>query len=301
VTVPLFSVIIPTYRRSGLLKEAVSSVLAQTVEEFECIVVDDASPDVPDVPDDPRVRLIRQAANRGASVARNTGIAASRGRYVTFLDDDDLLEPNRLEIAARGIGRAPVALCWGRFIDGPARPGRILEGDVRDVILDTFVPHVGGAAVSRDVIVSFDDEFRSGEDVEWWLRMSHAAPVTTEPDFGYLQRRHPGVRHMKGPPFRLKAHLEIISRYESYFADHPRAAAFRWKRIGLLALAAGEPAIARDAFVRSVRLAPAPATIGHLIRAIRAKGHRRPGDGADGPEPQPAERAAMEALERRET
>src|SRR6476661_8300940 len=93
---PMFSVIIPTYGRSSLLAEAVASVLAQSFSDFECIVVDDASPEAPTLPDDLRLRLIVREHNGGPPAARNTGIASATGAYVAFLDDDDVWRPDRL-------------------------------------------------------------------------------------------------------------------------------------------------------------------------------------------------------------
>ena len=268
--------IITTYRRPGLLRDAVTSVLAQTIPNLECIVVDDAGPQAADLPDDGRVRLVRRATNGGTSAARNSGLDAATGRYVTFMDDDDIFEPDRLEMVTPGLDRAPVVICWSRFLDGPAQPNRVLEGDVRDTILDSFVPHVGATTVHRDLAIPFDETLRSAEDVEWWLRLAHAAEVTTETQFGYLIRRHTGPRHMKGATVRIRSHKEVLQRHDAYFATHRRASAFRWKRVGLIALNAGELAQARRAFVRSAVKRPSPRTLWHLTRSLVIRRGPRP-------------------------
>ena len=99
-TSPKVSVIIATYNRAALLPRAVNSVLAQTYTDFELIIVDDRSSDdtqeVIRTFTDPRIRVIRHEANRGAAAARNTGISEARGEYIAFLDDDDECMPNRL-------------------------------------------------------------------------------------------------------------------------------------------------------------------------------------------------------------
>jgi FkbM family methyltransferase len=103
-TLPLVSVVIPTHDRSSLLREAVSSVFAQEgrgeLFDLEVIVVDDASSD--DTPavarEFPGLRYLRLNVNKGPSAARNAGIAASTGKYIAFLDDDDLWLPNRLRV-----------------------------------------------------------------------------------------------------------------------------------------------------------------------------------------------------------
>jgi glycosyltransferase involved in cell wall biosynthesis len=99
--VPTVSIITPTLSRIDFLRRALDSALAQTYDDFECVVVvDGPSPElaayVSSHPD-PRVRLVQRAENGGVAVARNTGIAEARGRYVGFLDDDDIWLPRKLE------------------------------------------------------------------------------------------------------------------------------------------------------------------------------------------------------------
>jgi glycosyltransferase involved in cell wall biosynthesis len=270
---PLFSVIIPTYGRAHFLADAVDSVLAQSVEDFECLVIDDASPEpVSLATADPRVRVVRREVNGGPSAARNTGLAQARGTYVAFLDDDDLYLPNRLALAIEGLGRAPVAVCWTAFVgddwhNGQA-DGRRLEGNVADHILDSHVPAVGATAVLAGATVMFDETLDFLEDVEWWRQLAQTHGVTTVPRVGHLYRRHDGVRHRWAPDARPASNVEYLSRQADYFAAHPKAAAFRWKRCGLLALEAGDRQMARQAFWRSLEAAPSPRTAWHLARSF---------------------------------
>ena len=98
---PLVSVIIPTYNGRDVIGEAVGSVLAQTRGDFELLVVDDCSPvgcgDIVESFRDHRVRYLRHSLNKGAQAARRTGLDASRGEIVFFLDQDDLFHPRKLE------------------------------------------------------------------------------------------------------------------------------------------------------------------------------------------------------------
>lgn len=95
------SVIIPTYNREETVTRSIDSVLEQTFEDFELIVVDDASTDdtttVIDQYDDPRIQFISHEENRGGSAARNTGIDRAEGEYIAFLDSDDEWKPSKLE------------------------------------------------------------------------------------------------------------------------------------------------------------------------------------------------------------
>ncbi len=98
---PFFTVVIPTHNRSILLKRAVESVLSQTFEDFELIVIDDHSTDdtasVVKSFTDPRIRYLINQRTKGACGARNTGIFSAKGKWVAFLDDDDVWLPEKLK------------------------------------------------------------------------------------------------------------------------------------------------------------------------------------------------------------
>lgn len=105
---PLVSIVMPVYN-SAWLKEAVASVLAQSYDRFELILVDDQSTQphtlaaLSEASSDPRVKLIRNARNLGISGATNIGIEACRGDYIAFMDHDDLLHPDALACFARAV------------------------------------------------------------------------------------------------------------------------------------------------------------------------------------------------------
>ncbi len=101
MTAPAVSVITPTLNRIAFLRRAIDSALAQTFGDLEiCVVVDGPSPELAAevaAHPDPRVRLVQRGETGGVAAARNTGIEAARGRYIGFLDDDDLWLPTKLE------------------------------------------------------------------------------------------------------------------------------------------------------------------------------------------------------------
>jgi glycosyltransferase involved in cell wall biosynthesis len=267
---PLFSVIIPTYERRDLLAAAVDSVLAQTVEDLECIVVDDASPGGVDLRlSDSRLRVTRHLENRGATCARNTGLALARGRYVAFLDDDDVWTPQRLEYALEGLARAPISICHRGSFDGRPSRNPTLNGDVYDEILNDLTPNLGQTACLRSVALLLDERFAACEDTEWWLRMAQVGPVSTVPKVGMLYRKHDGPRNLNGAPARLSGSHLLLAVHRAYFARHRRAHAFRWKRIGLLAQKVNDRRLARRAFLRSAVLWPDVRLIVHFGRTIR--------------------------------
>lgn len=120
---PAVSVVIPAYNRAALIGRALDSVLRQTCGDLEVIVVDDASTDntgeVVGAIADARIHYIRCDRNAGASAARNTGIAAARGRFVAFLDSDDVWMPDKLEAqlaAVQASERPESVVCYTQVI-----------------------------------------------------------------------------------------------------------------------------------------------------------------------------------------
>ncbi|HEX7875232.1 MAG TPA: glycosyltransferase [Sphingobium sp.] len=103
---PFFSVVIPLYNRADIVRDTIRSVQAQDWRDFEIIVIDDGSRDDPapviEALGDPRVRYVRQE-NAGGGAARNRGIEEARGRYIAFLDSDDLFLPGKLSIMAKAL------------------------------------------------------------------------------------------------------------------------------------------------------------------------------------------------------
>lgn len=123
---PQISVIVPVYKVEKYLHECVDSILAQTFRDFELILVDDGSPDncgaICDeyAAKDSRIRVIHQE-NQGLSGARNSGIDVARGEYITFIDSDDVVSCDYLEVLFSGIvqNKADVSCCKMRaFQDG---------------------------------------------------------------------------------------------------------------------------------------------------------------------------------------
>ena len=100
---PLISVIVPVYKVETYLPTCVDSILSQTFSDFELILVDDGSPDACGAMcdgyarEDSRIRVIHQK-NGGLSAARNTGLDIAKGEYVTFVDSDDVIAPDCLQV-----------------------------------------------------------------------------------------------------------------------------------------------------------------------------------------------------------
>ena len=116
---PLVSVIMPTHNHGTFLADAIDSVRKQTLEDFELIVIDDGStdrtPEILATITDERVRCFR-TANRGKSAARNFGLENARGKYLAFLDSDDLYHPEKLQSQVTVLEMDPkITMCFHDF------------------------------------------------------------------------------------------------------------------------------------------------------------------------------------------
>jgi len=119
---PEVSIVMPIYNSESYIRESIASVLHQTFKNFELICVDDCSHDdtiniVREFcANDDRVVLLQLCSNSGAAVARNLGIKESKGRYIAFLDSDDLWNPNKLEHQLRFMKENSIAFACSAYI-----------------------------------------------------------------------------------------------------------------------------------------------------------------------------------------
>jgi teichuronic acid biosynthesis glycosyltransferase TuaG len=132
----LVSIVIPAFKAERFIAETLASVQAQSFGDWECLVVDDASPDGTAAvaeriaAQDRRIRLLRHATNRGTAAARNTALEAAGGRYITFLDADDLWLPAKLERQLAFMQASDAAISYTAFrrIDATGtRVGRLVR------------------------------------------------------------------------------------------------------------------------------------------------------------------------------
>ena len=269
---PRVSVITPTFNRADYLPIAIRSVLAQSYQNFELIVVDDGSTDetptlMKEFLGDPRIRYFQQE-NQGQSVARNRGIAEAVGEFICFLDSDNAWVDSKLALSLDAFEANPKAdIVYGDYmvIDAEGRElgvnrmrrysGRITP----ELIHDNFVSMNTTMTRRRcfDEMGGFDSKDRLAEDYGLWLRFSTRYSFLYLPEvLGYYRVMENQISSDKDS--RLKANERVILE----FMESSPEALGRWERRqglsrfyirkGRYELSAGRPMLAGKELVRAV-------------------------------------------------
>ncbi|MFB6301615.1 MAG: glycosyltransferase [Haloferacaceae archaeon] len=270
----MVSVVLPTYERADLVGRAVDSVLAQTFEDFELVVVDDASRD--DTPavvrgyDDDRVTYVRHEVNRHVSAARNTGIAHAGGRYVAFLDDDDEWLPTKLEKQVALLEDSPdrvgLAYCWMDYVDGDEvveayRP--TLRGEIFERALAG--QPIGGCSTLLvrsgivDEVDGFDEDLPRGNDGDFIRRVCRKYHVDYVPEVLVRYRVGHGSQRITrddraGIENAVRANRAKLEKFADDLRRYPSARAAVLSTLGW----------------RYGQLGDWPASLTHFARAVRA-------------------------------
>ena len=245
-----FSVVIPTYNRAELLRQALESVFAQPNFDGEIIVIDDGSTDgtlaLTDAYGD-RIRVFQQR-NRGPGAARNRGIQEARGRYVAFLDSDDLWFPWTAAVYRETLTNQGLPA----FLRGKAfwftEPAEIQQvhggaGNIEMLadflsIADTEHPCYFGASwavVRRDVLLrtgGFTNKNINGEDQDLWIRLGTEAGfalVNAPPTVAYRQTP---VSEWKNPRKNVDGILYLVE--QEYRGSYPGGVTRRRQRLQIL-------------------------------------------------------------------
>ena len=187
---PLISVIIPTYNRGWIIKEAIDSVLAQDYVNFELIVVDDGSTDnTHDILNSYQNNiLVLRQNNKGVSAARNRGLTAASGHFVAFLDSDDIWLPQKLSQQVDFFHSNPDTLIcqteeiWIRndVRVNPKKRHKKPSGMIFEPSLSLCLVSPSAVMINRNLFEEvglFDETLPACEDYDLWLRVSCRHPV----------------------------------------------------------------------------------------------------------------------------
>jgi len=211
---PIVSIILPTYNRAALLERGIRSVLRQTMQDFELIIIDDGSDD--DTAEavgrqtDPRIQFVSLGRNRGLSSARNAGLARARGRFLAFQDSDDEWQPEKLELELQAFEANPeAAVVYGdmirQFQDGRQmymRSPRIQRGRLINPhthFWQTYMLAMQPSMIRRSCAATmrFDEDLMLFEDLDFHLRLASeneyvplSKPLVTYHETGGLTADH---------------------------------------------------------------------------------------------------------------
>lgn len=248
---PAISIVMPCYNAAAHLSTSVGSVLAQTMDDWELIAVDDGSSDGTQAwlreQTDPRIRDLTQP-NRGVSAARNAGIGLARGRYVAFLDADDTWAPNFLEKMLVALDARPdaiLAYCGWQNLGLPGGRGEPFvppdyeNAAKREILFAGCRWPIHAALVRRstvDTVGGFDPTLKNAEDYALWLRIATTAPIVRVPEVLAFYHFH-GNGQASGD--HARAALQHWQAQRNYLAAQPAFAAALGKQ-RIRALTTGE-------------------------------------------------------------
>ena len=246
---PLISIIITTYNRASVIGKAIKSVLHQTYQNFELIIIDDGSQDNTEKivkkwqKTNKKIRYYLLPNNLGANIARNIGIQLANGEYLAFLDSDDEWYPHKLEkqlskfqeskSSKLGLVYCGLVKFYPRGIISfkiEKKSGNIFQ----DLLVSNFIGGASVPLIKKDV---FDDcggfselgVFQKGgsQDYEMWLRIASkfSIEVVTEILVKYTISKNSVSlsSELSNPINRVKARLVIVNEFLAYFNQHPKA------------------------------------------------------------------------------
>lgn len=230
---PAVSIVMPCYNAARHLPASVGSVLAQTFADWELIAVDDGSTDGTSAwfkaHPDARIRPLSQA-NQGVSAARNTGLAAARGRYIAFLDADDTWAEGFLENMLTGLQAHPdavLAYCGWQNVGLPGGRGEpFVPPDYENAAkAETLFAGcrwpIHAALVKRDAVEAaggFDPALQNAEDYALWLRIATTAPIVRVPEVLAFYHFHGAAQASSN---KARAALHHLHAQQRYLAQHP--------------------------------------------------------------------------------
>jgi hypothetical protein len=240
-TAPLVSVIVPTYNRPEMLVPTIQSILEQTYKDHEIIVVNDCGLEVENIVawlnSRQNITYVRHGRNRGLAAARNTGIKLARGKYLAYLDDDDLFYPHHLEtlvtfletsdyrVAYTDALRALQVKQHGRYTTVERNLIYSHDFDADRLIVENQFPVLClmHEKACLDQAGLFDESLTTHEDWDLWIRLSfhdkffHIKKITCE-----FSWREDGSTMTSAKRLDFARTMQIIhAKYQQHLRDKP--------------------------------------------------------------------------------
>jgi glycosyltransferase involved in cell wall biosynthesis len=282
------SVIIPAYNRSAYLGEAIQSVLDQTFQDFELIVIDDGSTDnTKEIVKgflDTRVRYLYQE-NSGVSSARNMGIKAANGEYIAFLDSDDIWLPENLELKVNLLDSRPdvglvcsdayvvdnsTKATFGRFwgknrFKYSGNPRKVTRHPLKDLLYRNCFIMPQATMIRSQVFTAvggFDESLPTSEDWDLFVRIVQRFPIEVIDTPLLKIRRHSTSlsknkeKVYRGATFAINKAIRSGSFSREELNILKKRLALEHCKYGRLALLEGKKAVSRQALIAGIRLDP---------------------------------------------
>lgn len=251
MNIPKVSVIIITYRRPHFLKVAITSVLKQTYQDFEIIVVDDASGDMTESVvgefNDDRIKYFCNQQNKGEGGSRNAGLEQASGKYIAFLDDDDTWESEKLNMQVQVLeispehvgavytGRASVDLETGAVTEVrlPSKEGKIYD----DLVVHNFIDP-SSILIERKYVEEigiFDESLPGRLDQDMWIRIAEKTEFRSigKPLVNY--GIHPMQMHKRWD-MQILGTERFLNKYSEWFNRNKQSHSFQLQRMGIMYL-----------------------------------------------------------------
>jgi glycosyltransferase involved in cell wall biosynthesis len=266
------SVIIPTYNRAEFLRSAITSVLNQTYQDFEIIVVDDGSTDNMQAVvcgfNDKRIKYVRNDVNEGEARTRNIGIMNSNAEYIAFLDDDDEWLPEKLKLQIDLLENSPakVGVVYTGYVEVDRYKNKILrqfiptkKGNIyNDIYLKNYVGVPSTVVLRRacfERLGLFDESVVYPTDYDMWIRISMGFY------FEYIEK--PLVRYYihentisSNLELRIRGIETMLKKYGQIFSLNSKAHSRYFIRLGVLYCCNGNPKKGRESFLKATSLYP---------------------------------------------
>jgi glycosyltransferase involved in cell wall biosynthesis len=260
------SVIIPTHNRAEFLRSAITSVLNQTFQDFEIIIIDDASKDhtreVIANFNDARIKVIHNQVSKGAAGARNIAIMNSNCKYTAFLDDDDEWLPEKLKIQTRLLDNSPQevgGVYTGCFIIEKVseRVLSIYNPEINDLSKDNFIT-TSSILLRRECFEKcglFDESMLACSDYDMWIRISkHFSFKFTKTTLVkyYIHKNSLTFDYEK----KTRGIEILFEKHDDFFKNNYKEYSKQYLDLGVRYCYKGEVQKGRMAFCKSIRMDP---------------------------------------------
>jgi len=267
------NVVIPTYNRAHLIRKAVQSVLDQSYQDFEIIIVDDASTDNTEEAvrslKDERIRYIRHEKNKGAGAARNTGIRAANGEYIAFQDSDDEWLPEKLEKQMKVFENAPpeVGVVYTGFWRIEKNKKNYIpsswiiqkNGNIHKELLKGNFIGTPATLIKRECFKKvglFEEYIPAREDWELWIRISKYYEFKYIPEPLMISYYTSGSVNEKSIIASINILEFIINKHYKNFAKHKKILSKHYFNIGFNLCSIGYLSKGKKYLIKAIKIYP---------------------------------------------